>query len=128
MNGSGLRPIAAEWEWQESAACRGAASACFFSPYGERGLARQLREVRARQICAGCPVRDECARFALEIGEEHGVWGGTTGRERVALLRRSKSRTESRTESHTASPAPEANGPNSPDGPDSADGPDPSPQ
>jgi hypothetical protein len=24
----------------------------------------------------------------MEIGEEHGIWGGTTSRERVALLRR----------------------------------------
>jgi WhiB family transcriptional regulator, redox-sensing transcriptional regulator len=54
-------------------------------------MARQLRESRARQICAGCLVRDECARFALEIGEEHGIWGGTTGRERAALLRQSRS-------------------------------------
>lgn len=91
MNGSGLRPIAALWEWQESAACRGAASTQFYSPSGERGPSRRKREAQARRICAGCPVRAECAKFAMEIGEEHGIWGGTTSQERIALLRRPRS-------------------------------------
>lgn len=90
MNGSGPRPIAALWGWQEAAACRGGDSARFFSPTGERGEARRRREQLARAICAECPVREECARFALSIGEEHGIWGGTTDRERIAMLRRSR--------------------------------------
>ncbi|MFD0638181.1 WhiB family transcriptional regulator [Catenulispora yoronensis] len=76
------------WEWQESAACRGIDSARFFSPAGERGEARRQREQIARAICAECPVREECARFALSIGEEYGIWGGTTDQERIAMLRR----------------------------------------
>ncbi|ACU76310.1 transcription factor WhiB [Catenulispora acidiphila DSM 44928] len=88
MNGSGPRPIATLWEWQESAACRSADSARFFSPTGERGFARSERERLARELCDVCPVREECARFALAIGEEHGIWGGTTSQERIAQLRR----------------------------------------
>lgn len=88
MNGSGPRPIAALWEWQESAACRTVDSARFFSPPGERGGARRERERLARQICDRCVVREECARFALDIGEAFGTWGGVTDRERVAQLRR----------------------------------------
>ncbi|MEY9933189.1 WhiB family redox-sensing transcriptional regulator [Catenulispora sp. GP43] len=88
MNGSGLRPIAALWDWQESAACRGADSARFFSPSGERGFARRERERLAQELCDACPVREECARFALAVGEEHGIWGGTTSQERIAQLRR----------------------------------------
>ena len=88
MNGSGLRPIAALWEWQESAACRDSDSARFFSPSGERGFARRERERLARAVCETCPVREECARFALAVGEEHGIWGGTTSQERIAQLRR----------------------------------------
>lgn len=88
MNGSGPQPIAALWEWQESAACRHTNSAQFYSPPGERGEARRTREDRAREICDGCPVRVECARFALAIGEEHGFWGGMTDRERIKVLRR----------------------------------------
>jgi WhiB family redox-sensing transcriptional regulator len=87
-----LRPIAAAWQWQESAACRGADSALFYAPEGEYAFARLQREERARQLCAGCPVREECAEFALATGERHGVWGGTTQRERVAVLRRPRKR------------------------------------
>lgn len=88
MNGSEPRPIAALWEWQESAACRHMNSSQFYSPPGERGEARRRREEHARQICDGCPVRVECARFALAIGDEHGFWGGMTAKERVKQLRR----------------------------------------
>lgn len=88
MNGTGPRPIATLWEWQESAACRATDSSRFFSPTGERGEARRERERRARALCDACPVREECARFALTIGEEHGIWGGTTSQERIAELRR----------------------------------------
>jgi WhiB family redox-sensing transcriptional regulator len=88
MNGSGPRPIAALWEWQESAACRGLNSSQFYSPPGERREARRRREDHAREICDGCPVRVECAQFALTIGEEHGFWGGMTDQDRVKLLRR----------------------------------------
>ena len=93
MNGSGPRPIAALWEWQESAACRTADSAQFFSPSGERGPARRERERLARQFCDACPVREECARFAMALGEEHGIWGGVTSQERIAVLRRPRART-----------------------------------
>jgi WhiB family redox-sensing transcriptional regulator len=88
MNGTEPRPIAALWEWQESAACRGVDPSHFFSPPGERGEQRRERERRARMVCDRCAVRRECGQFALAIGEEHGTWGGTTDRERIAVLRR----------------------------------------
>ena len=62
--------------WMRHAACRDLAPAeadRLFFPEG-----RPLRA--AQRMCAGCPVRRECARFGQ--GEEHGVWGGTTPRER----------------------------------------------
>jgi WhiB family redox-sensing transcriptional regulator len=43
---------------------------------------------QAKVICRGCPVRTECLAEALDSGNEFGVWGGMTGRERLALLRR----------------------------------------
>jgi len=88
MNGSAPRPIATLWKWQESAACRNQDVSRFYPPTGERGEARRKREDQARQICQACPVRVECAQFALSIGEEHGIWGGMTGKERISLLRR----------------------------------------
>lgn len=45
-------------------------------------------ERRAKAICAGCPVRTECLTHALDIGAEHGVWGGLSPRQRQSLRRR----------------------------------------
>ena len=30
----------------------------------------------AKELCAACPVREECLSAALQRGEPHGVWGG----------------------------------------------------
>jgi WhiB family redox-sensing transcriptional regulator len=68
--------------WRLRAACRQVDSAVFFSPDGERGPARQVREARAKAICARCPVIRECAAYAITAGERHGVWGGLSERDR----------------------------------------------
>ena len=81
-----FRPITTLWEWQRHAACRGAGSSYFYSPQGERGRSRRDREERALAICAGCPVREPCAAFALAGHEAYGVWGGMTENERRELL------------------------------------------
>jgi WhiB family transcriptional regulator, redox-sensing transcriptional regulator len=41
----------------------------------------------ARAICAGCDVREECLEFALGDTDayHHGIWGGTTHRERQRI-------------------------------------------
>lgn len=45
----------------------------------------------AVDICKGlCPVRDACARYALEAREDFGVWGGLTERERRSIHRRAR--------------------------------------
>ena len=41
----------------------------------------------AKEICAGCPVREVCLDHALNRREKMGVWGGMTERERRLLLR-----------------------------------------
>lgn len=40
----------------------------------------------AKAVCATCPVADACLDAAI-VGEEHGVWGGTTGSERRQIRR-----------------------------------------
>ena len=43
--------------------------------------------LRAQRICADCKVRDICLEYALEAKIEHGVWGGTSERQRQRLRR-----------------------------------------
>jgi WhiB family redox-sensing transcriptional regulator len=71
--------------WRLRAACRSVDSAVFFSPDAERGRGREAREARAKAICARCPVIRECAAYALTAGERHGVWGGLSEQDRLAL-------------------------------------------
>jgi WhiB family transcriptional regulator, redox-sensing transcriptional regulator len=37
-------------------------------------------------LCGTCPVQGPCLAWALEAGDCHGVWGGTTARERRAMV------------------------------------------
>jgi WhiB family transcriptional regulator, redox-sensing transcriptional regulator len=79
-------PIADIWEWQVNGLCRGRDSIQFFHPDGERGSSRNRRELRAKELCAACPVRAQCAAHALKAHEPYGVWGGFTEAERLRLL------------------------------------------
>jgi WhiB family redox-sensing transcriptional regulator len=67
--------------WRELAACRGADLGLFFPGRGESAEP-------ARQVCAGCPVREPCLDYALGNGITHGVWGGLAERDRRALRSR----------------------------------------
>jgi WhiB family redox-sensing transcriptional regulator len=42
----------------------------------------------ARRVCEDCPVRAACLEYALENLIPHGVWGGTSERERRRMRRR----------------------------------------
>ncbi len=42
--------------------------------------------MRAKAICAVCPVKAPCLQYALEIREPHGIWGGLNELERKALI------------------------------------------
>jgi WhiB family redox-sensing transcriptional regulator len=79
-------PLAAHRpDWHRHAACRGHDPALWFP---ERGQSAEP----ARTICAGCPVQHPCHQAGLEGGAgygatgEVGIWGGTSGRQRRALL------------------------------------------
>jgi WhiB family redox-sensing transcriptional regulator len=41
----------------------------------------------ARRICVDCPVKAPCLEYAIENHIDHGVWGGTSERERRRLAR-----------------------------------------
>ncbi len=69
--------------WQQRAACRGPNHDIFFPPTQmERRSEKRLRERRAKEICASCPVLADCRTYALQIREQHGIWGGLTEGER----------------------------------------------
>jgi len=80
-------PNADLWDWQLGARCREVSTTVFFHPWGERGDRRRQREMVAKEICASCPVIDQCARHALAAREQYGVWGGMGEDERRAMLR-----------------------------------------
>lgn len=75
-----------DWDWQMHAACRGIDTSMFFHPENERGPSRVRREMRAKAVCAACPVIDNCRTWALAAREPYGVWGGLSVEEREALL------------------------------------------
>ena len=75
------------WSWRLWAACRQADGELFFSPDGERGTAKRRRERAAKAICADCPVRDDCAAYAIRNHERYGVWGGLSEHERELIWR-----------------------------------------
>lgn len=41
----------------------------------------------AKEVCAGCPVKEPCLEFALAGGEKYGIWGGMSERQRRRLRR-----------------------------------------
>lgn len=73
--------------WVDDAACRGVPTGWFF-PLSDDA------EQRALALCRRCPVADECLRFAVEHEQWHGVWGGTTERERRPRVREQRRRRE----------------------------------
>jgi WhiB family transcriptional regulator, redox-sensing transcriptional regulator len=83
-------PNADLWDWQLRGLCRGKDSSLFFHPEGERGAARNSREVAAKEICMNCPVRISCAQHALKVREPYGVWGGMTEEDREEYHARQK--------------------------------------
>lgn len=57
----------------------------FPPPQFERKADRLERERRAKAICGGCVVEDDCLTYSLQIREPHGIWGGLNENERRAL-------------------------------------------
>ncbi len=76
------------WGWQDAAACRNEDLILFFGPDGERQAEREVRERKAKAVCASCPVRADCLNYALSRPEKYGAWGGLSEEERAAERRR----------------------------------------
>jgi len=61
--------------WHADALCREHPELDWFPGRGENSRAQ-------KGICAECLVRTDCLEAALKRGEQHGIWGGLSLRER----------------------------------------------
>jgi WhiB family redox-sensing transcriptional regulator len=77
-----------ELAWYERAKCLGADPDLFFPARASSPTEAQLQS--AKDICALCPVREECLQYALSNDEQFGIWGGLSEEERRALRRNQK--------------------------------------
>ena len=73
-------------DWRHRAACMEEDPELFF-PIGNTGPAL-LQVEEAKAVCRRCPVIIDCLAWALESGQDAGVWGGLSEEERRALKRR----------------------------------------
>ena len=72
--------VAASASWWSAASCRYCDPDLFF-PLSAAGPSQQ-QIAEAKQVCARCVVRRECAEYALRTRQVHGVWGGMSEEER----------------------------------------------
>lgn len=72
--------------WAAHGACRRSDPELFFPVSTTGPAAGQV--ARAKMVCTGCPVQPECLEFALDSGQDFGVWGGTSESERRSMRRR----------------------------------------
>lgn len=79
-------------EWKNRGACRLEDPDLFF-PTSDAGQTSADCLENARAVCRACPVLELCARWALDTGEDHGVWGGLSERERRTIRRHNTGQT-----------------------------------
>lgn len=72
-------------EWMAQGTCRFEPPATFFPSDG-------VGVEHAKQVCAACPVQRRCLEYALTNRIDHGVWGGTSERQRRRILKQRRTR------------------------------------
>jgi len=78
--------MAEAMDWRHQSACRDEDPELFF-PVGNTGPAiSQIEE--AKKVWNRCSVNERFLQWALESGQDAGVWGGLSEDERRALKRR----------------------------------------
>jgi WhiB family redox-sensing transcriptional regulator len=83
----------ANGDWRHRAMCRDAEDPDLWFPVGNSGPAL-LQISEAKVVCRRCPVASSCLTYALESGQDAGVWGGMSEDERRALKRRTLRKTD----------------------------------
>ncbi|MGF7234695.1 MAG: WhiB family transcriptional regulator [Frankia sp.] len=73
-------------DWRLRASCRDEDPELFF-PVGTTGPAIGQIE-RAKSVCRSCAVSGSCLNWAIDSGQDSGVWGGLTAEERRVVAQR----------------------------------------
>jgi WhiB family redox-sensing transcriptional regulator len=71
--------------WQTDAACTDTFPDLWFPDAGGNDHA-------ARAICGRCSVAASCLKYAIDNGEEFGMWGGVSAHERRVMRRQEEGR------------------------------------
>ena len=83
MNG----PETTTGDWRHKAVCKGEDPELFFPVHVTTKLGQE-QQAEAKAVCKRCSVVDICLKWAIETGQDAGVWGGMGEDERRVLKRR----------------------------------------
>jgi WhiB family redox-sensing transcriptional regulator len=76
--------------WTKRAACKDTPIELWFGderqPHNHKPFRTRLETMKAKAICAGCPVLQECREWALRVPSDCGLVGGWTEAERRRIL------------------------------------------
>jgi WhiB family redox-sensing transcriptional regulator len=75
-------------DWRHRAACLEEDPELFFPIGSSTSDSARAQIELAKQVCRRCEVQDVCLQWALDHGQDAGVWGGMSEDERRALRRR----------------------------------------
>ena len=75
-----MKALAVDTQWMALGECADKPPSLFFPSDG-------VGVDVARRVCAECPVRQECLEYTIANRIDHGVWGGTSERERRRIIK-----------------------------------------
>lgn len=85
--------------WRDDAACTSVPTEMFYTD-GAPGQCHQREYNMAKQICFGCPVKEDCLAEAMQLernssrSDRAGIWGGLGPRERHNMWKKIKTTDE----------------------------------
>lgn len=60
----------------------------FFAEDSDNTVVEAEQRRIAKALCEMCPIKNECLAYALDAGEEYGIWGGFTSYQRREMRRK----------------------------------------